>query len=511
MRPRLIGGEMLLWSDLDGIRGPAPVGGTALPRLLSAVTGRTLVVGPHEPSLVDAIPTGDVTVLVRGLADAEALSARYAQRPGRSVWCGSLEKLAATPAYDTVVALDGFGRVFSAETVDLSWQDTLNLLLAVLRPQGRLLLGMENLAGLHRLVMLPREPGDGEWTTADEYDDTRPAGASQLRHRLERAGLDVIGHYAAFPAPGTPTALFGGDILTDPRVGGFLAATVGSAGSPAGPVLADAGRLASRVARHGLAAELAPGWVVVARRPSDGPAEPTPEAVVAGGAEVHEVHRDAAGRWIRRAVDTGEAETLPLGPTLEDRLLSASLRHDLPTLRGLLMSWQAGPAAGVPADRIVAGDGERWHALAPAQEPAAALRRFAATVIEGGLSYLWPAPADEIELTSLIAAMAGRQFDAAQLAATVPQATRPDVQAVRELTMTRDRLLRELAEARAEREWYEQALTARETALKRAHRLNAVLSATVPGRAAIGALRMVRGSGRFLRATVRRRDPGRQP
>jgi hypothetical protein len=496
MNPRLIGGEMLLWSDLYGEHGQAPVGGAALAELLSTMCGRTLVVGPHEPSLIDAIPTDDMTVLVRGLADAEALTARYADRPGVTIWCGSLEKVAVVPTFETVVALDGLSRVCSAETADLSWRDGLTMLLSTLGTGGRLLLGMENLMGLHRLVALPSEPSDAEWSAADEYDRTRPAQLSELRHRLHQTGLDVAAAYAAYPTPTTPTALLCGEILADPQLSGFLEATLARACRWTYPVLSDPRPLASQAVRNRIAAELAPGWIVLAERAPAASAPAAPEAVVGADGIVHHVRRDTASRWTWRAGDTGQTEAVPLGSTLEDALLAAGCRRDMPRLRGLLTSWQSGEAAGVPADQVVVDDTDRLHALVPAAEPAAALHRFAATVIERGLAHLWPAPADTVELTSLLAAMAGRELEPGALIQRL-DAERPAPQAVRELSMDRDRLLRELAEARAKHEWYEHMLTTRETALKRANHLNAVLKATLPGQVATTLLRT-------LRATVRR-------
>lgn len=508
MNPRLIGGEMLLWSDLDGAHSPAPVGGKALARLLFAVSGRTLVVGPHAPSLIDTMPTDDVTVVVRGLADAEGLAARYADRPGVAVWCGSLEKVAAVPAFDTVVALDGLSRVGSAETADSSWEESLALLLSLLGRQGRLLLGMENLVGVHRLVALAPEPTDADWTSGDEYDLTRPTGAARLRHRLQQAGLDVVGDYAAYPRPTAPTALLSDDVLADRQLGGFLEATLARAVTTAGPMLSDPNLMAVRAVRHGIAAELAPGCVVVAERAPTGRAPALPEAIVATDGVVYQIRRDAARRWTRSADDTDHPETLPLGPTLEHELLGASSRQDLPRLRALLGSWQGGEAAGVPADQVIVDDDEQLHALARAGEPAAALHGLAAAFIDQGFAHLWPAPADTIELTGLLAAMAGKEFDSGILPATA-WAERPPADGVRELTMARDRLLRELTEARAKQQWYEEMLTTRDAALKRANRLNAALSATVPGRAATTVIATLRGGRRLLRGAARRALPRR--
>ena len=510
----LIGGEMLLWSDLDATHGPAPAGGAALRTLLSEVSGRTLVAGPHDPALIDALPVGEVTVLVRGVADAEALAARYADRAGVTVWCGSVEKVAAVPAYDTVVALDGLDRLRSAEADDVPWEETLAHLVALLRAPGRLLLGVENLFGLHRLLALPAAPADTEWVVPDDHDPGRAGGPAGLRARLAAAGLRIDRDYAAYPGRSAPSVLLSREVLAEAELGGFLEATLATAATasvaePVGAVLADPGRLVGGALRAGLAAELAPAWFVLATRPVEaGPAgrltdvaarhstvdgvTPAvsgtrgPDAVLAPDDEVREVRLPAGD--------------LPRGRTLQSLLLAAAQRRDLPAVRELLSAWQAGPAAGVDAAQVVvAADGDHTG-LAPAGEPLVALRRFATVLIDGGYAHLWPAPAEVAELTATLAGMTGRELDPAD----VPADRGTPVPAVRELVAARERLTRELAEARAKHAWYEQMLRGREAELKRVRQMNALLSATVPGRAATTLVGGLRAGRRAMRAVVRR-------
>ena len=496
MTARLIGGEMLVWSDLDGRHGPAPVRAAALRPLLVTAAGRTLVAGPHAPELIDGLPAEQMTLLVRGVPDADTLTKRYADRPGVTVLCGSLEKLAAAPAYDTVIALDGLGRLRSAEddAAEESWAEDLALLVAVLRPGGRLLLGLENLFGLHRVLAPAAEPGDADWGTADAYDPARPAAPARLRAALREAGLTVERDYAAFPSPAEPTVLLGGELLADDEVRGFVAATVRAARVPDGGVLADPRRLLVGALRAGIAAELAPAWFVVARRGA-GEAPDTPAGVVAAGPVADEVRRGADGLW------TSGGVAVPAGGTLDELLLAASLRRDLPGLRELMVAWQSGDTAGVAADQVVAGPGGALTALAPAGDPLVALRRLAATMIGDGHAYLWPAPADEPELTVLLAAMGGREVEAGEVPA-LPAG--PQVPALRELVMDRERLTRELAEARARHEWLEKMLTSREDELKRVRRINAVLLATMPGKAATASVGGLRAGKRAARAVIRR-------
>lgn len=459
----LIGGEMLLWSD-------APASPPAA--LLSQTSGRTLVVGPHAPSL---LPSG-ATALVRGVTDAEALAAA---RPDVTVLCGSLEKLPTVPAYDTVVALDGLDRLLSAEAEPCSWDETLALLLAVLAPGGRLLLGVENLFGVHRLVALPRTPTDSDWVVPDDHDPQRPAGHAALLTRLTDAGLSITRDYAAYPSLSAPTVLLSHEIRTEPALIGVLSAALATAVQPSADVLADPVSLATGAVRNGLTAELAPAWIVIADR-ADRPA-PTPVAVIDS-----------------RAVGLAE---LPRGRTLESLLLATAQRRDLPTMRDLLSAWQSGPVAGVPAGQVVVSEPSlELVALAPAGEPLKALRAFATAVIAGGYAHLWPIPADEAELTAVLSGMTGRELAPGD----VPAGDRPAAHVVGDLLADRERLNRELAEARAKHEWYENMLVYREAELKRVRQMNALLSATVPGKAATSLVGGLRAGKRAMRSVVRR-------
>lgn len=489
MSARLIGGEMLVWSDLDGKHGPAPVRAAALRPLLAAVSGRTLVAGPHDLSLIDEVPSEQMTLLVRGLPDADLLADRYGDRPGVTVLCGSLEKLAAAPAYDTVIALDGLGRLRSAEddALSTSWAEDMAMLVAVLRPGGRLLLGTENLFGLHRMLSLTPEPADTDWAGTGEFDAERPSSPSQMVTALESAGLTVAGTFAGFPSATAPSVLLSDHILEDLAVRGYVSAVVRSSFDGGAPALADPRRLASGALRASVAGGLAPAWFAVAQRGETG-IVPVPAGLIASAdGHVDQLHRDARG-WVRG--DT----PLPVGRGLDERLLAASLRRDLPALRELLTAWQSGPSAGVPADQLVDGT-----ALVPSGDPIDALSRLAATMIDEGHAYLWPAPADRAELTALLAAMAGRELDPATL-----RESSPVPHDVRELTQERERLTRELAESRAKQDWYEKMLQNREAELKRVRRINTVLMATMPGKAAKAGYGGLRAGKKAAREAIRK-------
>ncbi|GIJ07441.1 hypothetical protein Van01_06550 [Micromonospora andamanensis] len=523
----LLGGEMLAWSDPDGAHGPGPVRGLGLAALLSVASGRTLVAGPHHPHLLDALPPTDLTVLVRGLPDAESLAARYADRPGVRVCCGGPEKLAGTRPYDTVVALAGLDRLASVEGAQLSWGEAFDLLVSVLRPGGRLLLGVENPLGAHRLLATSPTSTDSDWAALGEYDDTRPTGPARLRARFAASGLRVGGTWAAFPSPLAPTALLGTDLLADPDLTGFLQAVLsdravvsdgggatpaeGDGPAPAAPLLADPARLAGSAVRNGFAVELAPAWMLLGERLPDPltqaehpaasarPVEaaqtvaaPSAASLVQRG-RLREVRRDPAGGW--RFAD---GEAVPPGRTVEDLVVAAALRRDLPAVRALLTTWQSGAEAGMPADAVVVTPAGTWHGLAEATEPTLALRRLASRLIDVGLADLWPTG----ELAAMLTMMAGREPG---------QSAGDDGGAAaggwRELLVDRDRLTRELAEARALQGWYERTLTERDDELKRLRRIVSLLHGTPTARAGRLLLAGARTARRTARSAVRRLRP----
>jgi len=444
---RLIGGEMLVWSDLDATHGPGPVTGSALAPFLAAGRGRTLVAGPHDPALLDGL-TG-VTVLVRGVPDAE----RLAGRGDLTVLCGSVAKLAAEEPYDTVIALDGLERLGTAEHDELSWAATLDVLRAALRPDGLLILGMANPLGVHRLVAPPRPPSDSDWTPA--WDETRPASAEALAGEL--GGAARI--YAVYPDPVRPKL-----VLDATRGDGAAEAAVARAFDEDADVLTDPAGPAVAAVRRGHV--LAPGWIVVAAR--DEAALPP--------------------------IATGPA-VAPGARTLESLIAGAAARRDLPTVRKLLAEWLDGPAAGVPAGQVLRGPGGALTTLGPAGDVPGALRDLAARLLRGGSAHPWPAVTGVADLAGTLAAMTGRDLAVAD---------EPERRAVpfAELRADRERLTRELAEARAQAAFLEAELTAREADLRLARHTVELLSGTGPARAGQAFVGGVRAARRLLRRRV---------
>jgi len=434
------------WSD------PSPVSGRLLTHLLGLLRplvpedGRILVAGPHDESLVAALSAvAEVTCLVRSQSDAAELSDR-----GGTVLCGTLAKLTDTDHYDVVVALDGVERLCSVEGPQYDWAESVQVLRRSLRPGGALLLAVENELGVHRLVdrtTVTFAHTDSAWRPLGEFD-TKPGSPARLAAHLTGDGLTVGWLGTAWPLPSAPTFVATADALRDGPSGALSAAVSGAVATAyAGrPVLSDPRRLAAAAVRGGLGAELAPAWLVLAFR---GPAPATTLPAVLTGA--------------------GPVAELPEGRLLEELLIGACLRHDLPTLRRLLAAW----VAERPTDSFdnLVLDGETLRLLDPVRattEPELVLRHFAHTLLAGGYYQPWPA-ADVPALTAILLAVAGLAGDGLAGHGPVdsdPAPPAPD--SLREHEEQVRRLEERLADAATRLSYTETELVRRDAELRRA-------------------------------------------
>ncbi|WP_306214679.1 SAM-dependent methyltransferase [Actinoplanes sp. RD1] len=455
---RLLGGEMLNWSDLDGEHGPGPVRGPVARSFLGAARGRTLIAGPHDPALLDLVP--GATVLVRGVPDAELL----AGRGDLTVLCGSVAKLGGEAPFDTIVALAGLECLGTAEHDELTWAETFDALHAVLRPGGRLVLGVANLGGFHRQIAWPQPLDDGEWTPVP--DETRPVG---LRHVRAVAG-------AATRAYGIYPGLRDAQVAVDESAGGgVVEAALDRAYQGRGVVLADPATVAVGFLRQGLGVEAAPAWVVVASDDEAG----LPEVTVGAGPG-------------------------PAGPTLESVLVRAAGRRDLPRVRELLGQWCHGGAAGVPAGQVIVAASGELVPLVPAGARGAAVADLAARFFRGGFPHPWPGVRSAAELATMLESMTGGSDADGEATRPAPGGEAEGVPADRavavvELIAERDRLIGELAEARAQAAFFEEELNAREAEVRQVRRTVELLSGSGPARAGQAFVGGVRAARRVLR------------
>jgi hypothetical protein len=477
---RLIGGEMPSWTE-----DRPPVGGALLGYVVDQLPARTrvLVAGPHEDALIDALAQrATVTCLVRSQPDAIHLDGR-----GLQVLCGTLSKLTVADRFDVVVALDGLDRLCSVEGPQLDWAESLQELKRVLRPGGTLLLAVDNELGVHRLV----DPGtataaqtDGAWRQLGEFDTAKPGNPARLATTLAAEGLAVDWLGAAWPIPqaptliATPNALQGGpsDALAAAAAGAVAAAYADRS------VLSDPRRLAAAAVRGGLGLEFAAAWLVVAHLAPRPAATVNLPPVLTGAGPVCEVTAGPDDTWIRRVVRAApgqDAEALngplPPGRLLEELLLGACLRHDLPALRRLLTGWIAVlPAA--PADNVVVHR-DTYAVLDPGvAAPADVLRRFARTLLAGGYVHPWPGATDLSSLTAVLHAAAGRTGAVPDAPAgddpPLPDSRREHEEQLRALR-------RQLADAASRNEWYEHELGRREQELRKLRVQNSAFSGTI--------------------------------
>jgi SAM-dependent methyltransferase len=483
---KMIGGEMPSWTE-----DRPPTGGALLTDLVGrlAAGARVLIAGPHDDALVDALHARTkVTCLVRSQPDAIALDAR-----GVDVLCGTLAKLTDPSGYDVVVALDGLDRLCSVEGPQYDWLASLRALQRVLRPGGLLLLAVENELGVHRLVD-PATPTaartDGAWRPLGEFG-TKPGNPTRLAAALAAEGLAVDWLGAAWPLPGTPTLIATPNALTDGPVDALAAAAAGAVARAyaSKSVLSDPRRLAAGAIRAGLGPEFAASWLVTAHRaPRPATSVALPPVLLSDGSgpkgSVLELAPDPDGVWQRRVVHAAPGRELgaldgplPTGRLLEELLLAASLRHDLPVLRRLLTGWVAAWPDATADNVVVAGD--VFARLDPSQPPQQdVLRRFARTVIAGTYAHPWPAATDVDALTAILHGAAGLP------AVLGDEAEPPFPDARREHEEQLRALHRQLADAAARVQWYEDELDKRDGQLRKARLQIAAFSGTVGYRVA---------------------------
>ncbi|NUO60222.1 MAG: hypothetical protein HOV78_26445, partial [Hamadaea sp.] len=391
---------------------------------------RVLVAGPHEVGLVRSVQAAGavVTWLIRSVEDAGRLTHDL---PGVDVVCGSLEVV--DDRFDLVLALDGFGRLTSAEDDDAR-RDLVALLASLVTDEGVLVVLHENPLGAHRTVDLV--PGreytaDEAWYLPEAYEPRLPASMSALTTAFDGHGLSTHAGYAVFPTPQRPHVLVGRPVLADPASGvrdglrplltqAFTEAYRGR------EVLDDPRELVTKMAYAAAEETLAAGWLVIVSRS-------------AGAVKQHELVVSSDGGQLVSTIDEVRGEPreagglreaaewrLPSGPTVAERLLRLCAAADLPGLRAELRRYAAwldgcavdgqltGPV-GLATFGTVCDDGDelhpdlvRWESVAPVPVKVALHRSlwdFAATLITRNRPHPYPLTFDAAELTDVLGAV----------------------------------------------------------------------------------------------------------
>jgi hypothetical protein len=446
---------MYAWSDQTARR---PAGGTALYLPMEQMVGagsRVLIAGPHDHYLVRRLTRlqASVTWLTRSYVDATEASEKLRELGDVQILTGSLSKLPTDTTYDMVIALDGLGRLCSAEGITLNWAESLDMLLRVLNDDGILLLSVDNPVGVHQLIQPDpwyADRSDSAWLLAEQIDPTKPTTLPDVIARLAANSLNPIHSLGAFPEPTQPTALISADLL-GPDVGpsrrAALADIVKSVSLPSWqdqPLLLDPQWLTSNAVRNGLGAGLAASWVVVAGRRAGQTTGSrvviTDHKGVADWGFTYTLTPSGEDAWERRALfpDRARAEgtlvrdparlngMLPAGQVLQEALTAFCLRHDRVGLRRALTTYadwlrqlveSGDPSAPFATPRNVACMGDTFQIRDTSWQVtsdwpfdvvlANGLREFAVELLTGGYNHPWPSTVDANQLTIILGAIAG--------------------------------------------------------------------------------------------------------
>jgi hypothetical protein len=468
---KLIGGEMLHWSDLVGEVSPAAVEflvGEMLPARGSG--GRVLLAGPRAAGLLETLPSDlAVDLLVRGLPDARELANIARVRGDVTVYCGSIDRFEPDESYGLIISLDGPDGLMSPDGEGLSGAALMAKFSGWLMPDGVLAATVVNELGFDRMFRLDihrDHSSDRSWYRgATGYDD-RHAYRHELSRQLAAASLTSVATLGVFPAVDNP-ALLVSDRLSQSDIPGAASAAVGcmaarveSAHFSARPALIDVHDLALRVFEGGLALQLCPLWLVIAQ-PEDRATAISPALPLAlfsgetGRAEWRAVTsiESSEGKWVYRmrshvgAQQTRERNVLrdfsripgdlPSGITLEVLLRRACAVNDVGEVRRLAQSYARWlrvprPAPDGTADgrffltpsNVVVVDGalaaidptwyltgeETWSLLV-----VRGLRDFARRFLASGAEHPWTPDISPDALTHTLVAMAGVGWEPSQL------------------------------------------------------------------------------------------------
>jgi hypothetical protein len=461
---RLVGGEMLQWSD----------GGTSDPGvpavLLRSLTAggsrpaRVLALGPKAARAAQFLAAGPATkldVLVRSLPDARRLAST--ELGSRStVHCGGFDRLEPDEPYDLVVALDGPTRLLTPDSTGMSQREILQRMAKWVAPTGTAVALLENDLGFERLFRLEVRhvyDADSAWHRGMPGMDSRPLFHRELADTLASADLTPRTTYAAFPSADDAAVLVSEECREAPltEIAASLVASAASRAFSQRPALVDVHDLARRLCESGEIMPFAGAWLVVAQPSSailgGSAAPPQLPVLLADEAPVRpewravrRVERSADG-WQQRFTPTIRAEetrerrvvrnfvdlahTITPGPTLEAVLRDACAAHDTRRVRALVnryADWLSSPLKvagegdprlfGTPSNVVVGEQGLQLldsslrftEVLSVQLLVVRGLRDFARRLLRSGGEHPWSADASPDSITQTLVAMTGAEF-----------------------------------------------------------------------------------------------------
>jgi hypothetical protein len=359
---RLLGAEMLTWSDLDNTGG---FDGVLVAPLVSGFARRPerlLIVGPTTPAVIQALAheADHVDVLVRSWPDAQKL--REVLPDDVVVHCGPLDRMSRiSGGHDAVVALAGIDRLHSAEEPMPPWPRVLAGLADLVGPQGELLVGVGNTIGVDALVTLhPTGFHPDESWPQGHLPPSPPPNVEELLARLasEHQLIEVETWWCHGPRL-RPGLIASRPVLTDLRSDPLLVRRVTGAyeaqGSSTTDALRDPGQVAAELLEAGLGAATAPLAMLHVRRGERGAVTSGTPSMIA-----QEDHWVGASPAICRYEHTGATWQRRLAVPAVQEQVAPGLRRDLGRLEGevptgrtladqmrdLLASWCAGCVPG---------------------------------------------------------------------------------------------------------------------------------------------------------------------
>lgn len=464
----LLGGDLLQWSDLERTE-PSSATSYLLSRLIRSRRPRNaLLLGPRAAAQLDAIPTPEVGVLVRGLPDARQLSALARERDELQVFCGGVDRFPTDRTYDLVVCLDSPGTLATPDSPGATQAAVAQLVESVLAPDGVAVLSIDNTLGLDDLLRLELRTtfdDDAQWFRGAPDFEQRSPYRHEVPGLLAAAGLQVHREYSAYTTSQAPVLLVDEDVagaaagsVTVRRTLTALLQRVEATRHSRTPALTDPYAAARKVVAAGLLPQLAPAWLLVAGHVGEDEDRggPLPDVILGDDvtapewAAVLTLDRTADG-WSRGAVGAqgdgllterrvsrdirrlGMTDFGGAAESLQERLRVAAARGDMHALHTAVRAYSEWlldamfpePAArffATPDNVLVADDGTlslldaswSWsESLEPETAVIRGLRVFARHLLRSGAEHRWRSDISPDELTRTLAAMADLPVDPA--------------------------------------------------------------------------------------------------
>lgn len=457
-------GEMLAWSDEEVVGDPAVVR-EVVRSLASTQPRRVLLAGPRAMRVVDALPDRTrVEFLLRSLPDTRHAADVAGLHDGVRLHAGGADAFTPERPFDLVVALGGPGRLLGPDSRGMTHAELLERLASWVADGGTLVTDVANGLGLDTVAeAAPVVPDDRDdlWYVGAAGFDRRPPYRHELEAALDGAGLRVATTYAALPDRDHSSLLVdlsGASRDADPATREQVRAHACRAMARASrttPMLREPRALTEGVVEAGLLADLAPAWLLVARK-GEGEHPALPRLVDAdpqGDRWSHVVTVDADGTtrtaWAdghpddvtREGILSRDLSTRRGSGRLLDLVLrEAAAQRNHGRLREVLnayaawlsdeQSWQQEGVArrpfAVPSNVVVSPDGSfalfdrSWQRTGPLHADRVlfrGLRDWSRSLLASAAAHPWRSDSTPDSLTTTLAAMTGRVATHADLVA----------------------------------------------------------------------------------------------